>query len=240
MCSTRPATRGDKASLEKFLPLLEKCIGHSLTLLDIVQKIWAPLGKLFVPSGVPSWLRACAPHDRNLNPHTKNSNFHASLIRSPLEVRLTHYSEKSYTSYILVTSPTYISWKRHPRVRTFTQEWQLSSTAVRLSPANQNFHSPHCKLSPNAMKTLTQYGGNCHSSYNTLVKTPTYSSGKRCLKEREISPTTDNFRLPQWDSHPWIRNVIPHIENSHPIRWELSPDAVITLTWCGDNSHPPK
>jgi len=28
--------------------------------LDIVQKIWAPLGKLFAPPGVPSWLRACS------------------------------------------------------------------------------------------------------------------------------------------------------------------------------------
>jgi len=26
--------------------------------LDIVRKIWAPLGKLFDPPGVPSWLRA--------------------------------------------------------------------------------------------------------------------------------------------------------------------------------------
>jgi len=25
--------------------------------LDIDQKIWAPLGKLFAPPGVPSWLR---------------------------------------------------------------------------------------------------------------------------------------------------------------------------------------
>jgi len=31
---------------------LEKCVGSSL-------KIWAPPGKLFPPSGVPSWLRAC-------------------------------------------------------------------------------------------------------------------------------------------------------------------------------------
>jgi len=30
-----------------------------LKLLDIVQKIWAPLRKLFAPPGVPSWLRAC-------------------------------------------------------------------------------------------------------------------------------------------------------------------------------------
>jgi len=28
--------------------------------LDIVQKIWAPLGKLFAPPGVPRWLRARA------------------------------------------------------------------------------------------------------------------------------------------------------------------------------------
>jgi len=27
--------------------------------LDTVQKIWAPLGKLFAPPGVTSWLRAC-------------------------------------------------------------------------------------------------------------------------------------------------------------------------------------
>jgi len=27
--------------------------------LDIVEKISAPLGKLFAPAGVPSWLRAC-------------------------------------------------------------------------------------------------------------------------------------------------------------------------------------
>jgi len=25
----------------------------------MVQKIWAPLGKLFAPPGVLSWLRAC-------------------------------------------------------------------------------------------------------------------------------------------------------------------------------------
>ena len=29
-----------------------------LKLLDIVQKLWAPLRKLFAPPGVPSWLRA--------------------------------------------------------------------------------------------------------------------------------------------------------------------------------------
>jgi len=37
---------------------LEKCVGHGLKLLDIVQKIWAPLRKLFAPPCVPKWLRA--------------------------------------------------------------------------------------------------------------------------------------------------------------------------------------
>jgi len=37
---------------------LEKCVGHRLKLLDIGQTIWASLGKLFAPPGVPSWLRA--------------------------------------------------------------------------------------------------------------------------------------------------------------------------------------
>jgi len=40
-----------------FAPL-EKSVGHRLRLLDIVQTIWAPLGKLFAPAVVPSWLRA--------------------------------------------------------------------------------------------------------------------------------------------------------------------------------------
>jgi len=33
-------------------PPLEKCVGHSLKILDIVQKIWVPLGKLFASPGV--------------------------------------------------------------------------------------------------------------------------------------------------------------------------------------------
>jgi len=56
---TRTVTRGAKPPLENFSPPLEKCVGHSFKILDIVQKIWAPLGKLFDPPGVPSWLRAC-------------------------------------------------------------------------------------------------------------------------------------------------------------------------------------
>jgi len=31
--------------------------------LDIVQKIWALLGKLFAPPGVTSWLRACVENE---------------------------------------------------------------------------------------------------------------------------------------------------------------------------------
>ena len=54
----RPVTRGAKPPLEKFSPHLEKCVGHNLKILDIVQKIWVSIGKLFVPPGVPSWLGA--------------------------------------------------------------------------------------------------------------------------------------------------------------------------------------
>jgi len=35
------------ASLHNFSSFPEKCVGHSLKLLDIVQQLWAPLRKLF-------------------------------------------------------------------------------------------------------------------------------------------------------------------------------------------------
>jgi len=57
----RPVTRGGARGAKptrKISPLLEKCIGHRLKLLDIVQKIWAPLRKVFAPPSDPSWLRA--------------------------------------------------------------------------------------------------------------------------------------------------------------------------------------
>jgi len=57
--ATRPVTRRPKPPLEKFSPLLEECVAHGLKILDIVQKIWTPLGKLFAPPGVLRWLRAC-------------------------------------------------------------------------------------------------------------------------------------------------------------------------------------
>jgi len=41
---------------------MEKCVGHSLKLLDIVYKNWTPLRKLFAPSGVPSCLRGWLRH----------------------------------------------------------------------------------------------------------------------------------------------------------------------------------
>ena len=45
---TRPVTKGGEVPLEKFSPPpLEKCVGYSLKLLNKVQKIWAPLRKLF-------------------------------------------------------------------------------------------------------------------------------------------------------------------------------------------------
>ena len=50
---------GGRIPLEKFSSPQQKFVGYILKLLDIVQKIWAPLRKLFAPPGVPSWLRAC-------------------------------------------------------------------------------------------------------------------------------------------------------------------------------------
>jgi len=58
---SRPVTRGRRegeASPRKIFAPLEKCVGHSLKLLDTIQKISAPLRKFFAPPGVPSWLRA--------------------------------------------------------------------------------------------------------------------------------------------------------------------------------------
>jgi len=46
----RPVTRRSKGiSPEKIFVPLEKCVGYALKLLDIVQKIWAPLRKHFTP-----------------------------------------------------------------------------------------------------------------------------------------------------------------------------------------------
>jgi len=55
---SRPVTRGSEAPLRKIFAPLEKCVGRSLKILDRVKKSWAPLGKLFAPPGVQSWLRA--------------------------------------------------------------------------------------------------------------------------------------------------------------------------------------
>jgi len=66
--STKPVTMGPQggrlgeAPLENFSSPLEKCVGHNLKILNIVQKLCAPLGKLFAPPGVPSWLRAWSRH----------------------------------------------------------------------------------------------------------------------------------------------------------------------------------
>jgi len=58
-CSSQAKLWGKQARNQWGLrPPLEKCVGHNLKTLDIVQKFWAPLGKLFAPPGVPSWLRA--------------------------------------------------------------------------------------------------------------------------------------------------------------------------------------
>jgi len=44
---------------KNFFAPLEKRVGHCLKLLDMVQKMWAHLRKVFAPPGVPSWLQAC-------------------------------------------------------------------------------------------------------------------------------------------------------------------------------------
>jgi len=60
--ATKPATSGgavgSNTPLESLWTPLEKCVGYSLKILDIVQRIWAPLKKLFASPGVPSWLQA--------------------------------------------------------------------------------------------------------------------------------------------------------------------------------------
>ena len=60
----RPVTRGahgERSPPRKFFaPPPEKCVGHNFKILEIVQRFWAPLGKLFAPPVVPSWLRACS------------------------------------------------------------------------------------------------------------------------------------------------------------------------------------
>jgi len=53
--------QGGEAPLENFSPPLEKCFGRSLKILDIVKKMWAPVGKLFAPPGIQSWSRAWGP-----------------------------------------------------------------------------------------------------------------------------------------------------------------------------------
>jgi len=57
----RPVTRKFFAPLEEnfFFRPPGKMYWTSIKLLDEVQKIWAPLRKLFTPPSGPSWLRAC-------------------------------------------------------------------------------------------------------------------------------------------------------------------------------------
>jgi len=50
--------KGAKPPRKILSPLLGKCLGHNLKLLDKVQKLWILLRKLFAPPGVISWLRA--------------------------------------------------------------------------------------------------------------------------------------------------------------------------------------
>jgi len=49
---------GGKPLPRKIFAPLEKCVGHCLELLDIVQNFWDPPRKLFTRPVVPSWLWA--------------------------------------------------------------------------------------------------------------------------------------------------------------------------------------
>ena len=54
----RPVTTGSREAnppLKFFSLPLEKCVGHRLKLLGIVQTFWAPPRKLYAPPGVRSW-----------------------------------------------------------------------------------------------------------------------------------------------------------------------------------------
>jgi len=46
--------KGGEVPLGNFSYPLKKCVVHNLKILDTVQNIWAPLGKLFAPPGVLS------------------------------------------------------------------------------------------------------------------------------------------------------------------------------------------
>ena len=73
--------QGGEAPLDNFSPPWKNVLDINLKILDIVQKIWTPLGKLFAPPGVPGWLRACLYI-------TKNQKFscvlyaHSQFLRS--------------------------------------------------------------------------------------------------------------------------------------------------------------
>ena len=60
--------------IKNISPPLEKCVGHRLKLLDIVQKIWAPPRKLFAPPGVPSLFRTCSIDSYDSWPQVRNKD----------------------------------------------------------------------------------------------------------------------------------------------------------------------
>jgi len=70
---TRGAQEGAKAHKNISLPPGKMC-WTSFTLLDLVQKIWAPPRKLFASPGVPSWFRACSIVSYDSWPQVRNKD----------------------------------------------------------------------------------------------------------------------------------------------------------------------
>jgi len=62
-CSSQARNQGGRSPLE--ILSLEKCIGHRLKLLNIVQKIWATLRKLSAPPQGPD-MGKCRPPNHGL------------------------------------------------------------------------------------------------------------------------------------------------------------------------------
>jgi len=53
LCSRQARDHGGANPPAKVFSHLEKCVGRSLKLLNIIEKVWAPIRKLFAPPWCP-------------------------------------------------------------------------------------------------------------------------------------------------------------------------------------------